>query len=87
MMTSLAFSAGLVPLVVSTGPGAGAMVAVGVPVLAGMLFSATIGIFLIPTLYVSFQWMREKAGWTIEEGQAAKGTGGELAKMATRRSI
>ncbi|WP_057461709.1 efflux RND transporter permease subunit [Pseudovibrio sp. POLY-S9] len=79
MMTSLAFSAGLVPLVIASGPGAGAMVAVGVPVLAGMLFSATIGIFLIPTLYVSFQWMREKAGWTIEEGRAARGSGGELA--------
>ncbi|SDR21420.1 efflux RND transporter permease subunit [Pseudovibrio sp. Tun.PSC04-5.I4] len=73
MMTSLAFSAGLVPLVISTGPGAGAMVAVGIPVLAGMVVSFTVGIFLIPTLYISFQWMREKTGWTIEEGRAAKG--------------
>ncbi|MTI17689.1 efflux RND transporter permease subunit [Rhodobacteraceae bacterium RKSG542] len=74
MMTSLAFSAGLVPLVLSKGPGAGAMVAVGVPVLSGMVVSFTVGIFLIPTLYTIFQWMREKTGWTIEMGKAARST-------------
>ncbi|WP_068083586.1 efflux RND transporter permease subunit [Polycladidibacter stylochi] len=72
MMTSLAFSAGLVPLVISKGPGAGAMVAVGVPVLSGMVTSFTVGIFLIPTLYTAFQWMREKAGWTPEKENAAR---------------
>ncbi|WP_310621527.1 efflux RND transporter permease subunit [Flexibacterium corallicola] len=66
MMTSLAFSAGLVPLCIADGPGAGAMVAVGVPVLSGMVVSFSVGIFLIPTLYAVFQWMREKAGWRPE---------------------
>lgn len=73
MMTSLAFSAGLVPLVLTSGPGAGAMVAVGIPVLAGMVTSFTIGIFMIPTLYTVFQWMREKTGWTPAQGLAAAG--------------
>ncbi|WP_068311633.1 efflux RND transporter permease subunit [Polycladidibacter hongkongensis] len=75
MMTSLAFSAGLVPLVLSTGPGAGAMIAVGVPVLAGMVTSFTLGIFLIPTLYTAFQWLRERAGWTPEKEKAARDAG------------
>lgn len=63
MMTSFAFIMGLVPLVIASGAGAGAMVALGVPVFSGMLAAATVGMLLIPMLYVSFQWMREKAGW------------------------
>jgi hypothetical protein len=35
--------------------------AVGTPVFAGMLAASTLGIFLIPMLYVTFQSMRE---WT-----------------------
>ncbi len=73
MMTSLAFAAGLVPLVRSGGAGAESMIAVGVPVLAGMVVSFSVGIFLIPTLYVVFQWLREKVGWTVEKGRKQKG--------------
>ncbi len=63
MMTSLAFIAGLVPLVRATGAGADSMYAVGLPVLAGMIAASAIGIFLIPMLYVVFQTVREKLGW------------------------
>jgi HAE1 family hydrophobic/amphiphilic exporter-1 len=71
MMTSFAFIMGLVPLVVAFGPGAGSMVAVGVPVLAGMLAASLVGIFLIPMLFVAFQWLRERTGW--RPAQAAAG--------------
>jgi multidrug efflux pump subunit AcrB len=60
MMTSLAFIAGLIPLVRATGPGADSMYAVGLPVLAGMLAASLVGIFIIPMLYVVFQTMRER---------------------------
>ena len=60
MMTSFAFIMGLVPLVISNGPGADSMFAVGVPVLAGMLAAAGLGIFLIPMLYVVFQGLQER---------------------------
>lgn len=63
MMTSFAFIMGLVPLVLAKGAGAGAMVALGIPVFSGMLAAATVGMLLIPMLYVAFQWLREKAGW------------------------
>jgi hydrophobe/amphiphile efflux-1 (HAE1) family protein len=59
MMTSFAFIMGLVPLVIANGPGAGSMYAVGVPVLAGMLAAALLGIFFVPALYVVFQRLRE----------------------------
>ena len=60
MMTSIAFIAGLVPLVRATGAGADSMYAVGLPVLVGMVAASAFGIFLIPMLYVVFQTLREK---------------------------
>ena len=47
MMTSLAFIAGLIPLVRAQGPGADSMYAVGLPVLSGMVAASAVGIFLI----------------------------------------
>jgi HAE1 family hydrophobic/amphiphilic exporter-1 len=63
MMTSFAFILGLVPLITATGPGSASRVAVGTPVFWGMLASSILGIMLIPMLYVTFQYLREKAGW------------------------
>jgi HAE1 family hydrophobic/amphiphilic exporter-1 len=60
MMTSFAFILGLLPLVIATGAGALSRRAVGTPVFGGMLFASIFGIFLIPMLYVVFQWMRER---------------------------
>ena len=59
MMTSFAFIFGLLPRVIATGAGALSRRAVGTPVLGGMVFAALFGIFLIPMLYVIFQWLRE----------------------------
>jgi HAE1 family hydrophobic/amphiphilic exporter-1 len=63
MMTSFAFILGLLPLVIANGAGAASRRAVGTPVFGGMLSASILGIFFIPTLYVAFQWMREKSGW------------------------
>jgi HAE1 family hydrophobic/amphiphilic exporter-1 len=60
MMTSFAFIFGLLPLVIATGAGALSRRAVGTPVFGGMLAAALIGIFLVPMLYVVFQWLRER---------------------------
>jgi multidrug efflux pump subunit AcrB len=60
MMTSFAFISGLVPLVIATGASAASRRGVGTAVFAGMIAASTIGIFLIPMLYVVFQRLREK---------------------------
>jgi len=62
MMTSFAFIAGLIPLVIASGAGAISRRSVGTPVFGGMLAAALIGVFLIPMLYVVFQWLRERVG-------------------------
>ena len=71
MMTSFAFILGLVPLVIAEGAGAASRRAVGMPVFAGMLAASTIGVLLIPMLFVVFQWMREKVGRKPSPGAAA----------------
>src|SRR5919109_2859672 len=60
MMTSFAFIFGLLPLVIAQGAGALSRRAVGTPVFGGMIAASLIGIFVIPMLYVVFQWLRER---------------------------
>jgi hydrophobe/amphiphile efflux-1 (HAE1) family protein len=60
MMTSFAFIAGLIPLVTATGAAMLSRRGVGTAVFGGMIASSAIGIFVIPPLYVVFQWLREK---------------------------
>ena len=60
LMTSIAFIAGLVPLVWAHGAAMLSRRAVGTSVFAGMIVASTIGVFLIPMLYVAFQVLREK---------------------------
>jgi hydrophobe/amphiphile efflux-1 (HAE1) family protein len=60
MMTSIAFILGLLPLVVATGAAEISRRAVGTAVFGGMLAASSIGIFLVPMLYVTFQRLRER---------------------------
>lgn len=60
MMTSIAFILGLVPLVIASGAAELSRKAVGTAVFGGMLAASSIGIFLIPMLYVAVQTMRER---------------------------
>lgn len=54
LMTSFAFIAGLLPLVVATGPGAIGNRTIGASALGGMLFGSIFGVLLVPGLYVVF---------------------------------
>ena len=60
MMTSFAFIAGLIPLVRAEGAAELSRRAVGTSVAGGMLAAAVVGIFVIPALYVVFQFARER---------------------------
>ena len=72
MMTSFAFLAGLVPLLLAGGAGTASRIAVALPVFGGMLAAAVLGIFLIPPLYVTFQWARERVKGRLS-GRATAG--------------
>ncbi len=54
IMTSFAFVAGLIPLVISHGAGAMANRTIGVSALGGMLFGTVFGVIIVPGLYYIF---------------------------------
>ncbi|MHC5537662.1 efflux RND transporter permease subunit [Singulisphaera rosea] len=54
LMTSFAFIAGLLPLVVATGPGAIGNRTIGTAAVGGMLIGTLIGVLVIPGLYYIF---------------------------------
>jgi HAE1 family hydrophobic/amphiphilic exporter-1 len=60
LMTSFAFIAGLVPLVLATGPGAVGNRTIGSAAAGGMLLGTLFGVLLIPGLYYLFAKISEK---------------------------
>src|SRR6202041_104859 len=60
MMTSIAFILGLLPLVIATGAAEISRRAVGTAVFGGMLAASSLGRFMVPMLYVTFQRLRER---------------------------
>src|SRR5437667_10831085 len=59
LMTSIAFIAGVFPLVISRGAGAEMRQAMGIAVFAGMIGVTLFGLFLTPVFYVTLM----KLGW------------------------
>lgn len=59
LMTSFAFIAGLIPLVIATGPGAVGNHTIGSSALGGMVFGTLFGVIVVPGLYFIFGSMQE----------------------------
>src|SRR5690606_33921651 len=62
LLPALGFICGIRPLAMPTGAGAGAGQAIGVTILGGMVGATTVGLFIIPTLFVAVQWAAEGGG-------------------------
>jgi hydrophobe/amphiphile efflux-1 (HAE1) family protein len=73
LMTSIAFIAGVFPLVISTGAGAEMRKAMGVAVFAGMIGVTIFGLFLTPVFYVVLEklGLRKSAPAAIAEPATA----------------
>ena len=67
LMTSFAFIAGLLPLVVATGPGAIGNRTIGTAAVGGMLVGTVIGVLVIPGLYYMFGKMADKRNLIKDE--------------------
>lgn len=59
LMTSFAFIAGLIPLVLAKGPGAVGNHTIGASALGGMLFGTVFGVIVVPGLYYIFAKLQE----------------------------
>ncbi|SHM69861.1 efflux RND transporter permease subunit [Roseibium suaedae] len=79
MMTALSFLLGVVPLLTASSAGAASQRAIGVAVFGGMFFASSLGVLLIPSLYVVVQSTREKVknmlGMKAKEPEAAQAEG------------
>ncbi|WP_297906017.1 efflux RND transporter permease subunit [uncultured Parabacteroides sp.] len=60
LMTSLAMIIGLIPLLIATGAGAHGNRTLGASAIGGMLIGMIFQIFIVPVLFVVFQYLQEK---------------------------
>ncbi|TCD47122.1 efflux RND transporter permease subunit [Chlorobium sp. N1] len=60
LMTSLAFVAGLLPLLFVTGPSAAGNHSIGAAAIGGMFIGMVLGILVVPVLFVLFQHLQER---------------------------
>ena len=70
LMTSFAFIAGLLPLVVATGPGAIGNRTIGTSALGGMLFGTVFGVIIVPGLYYFFGKIAEGRALIRDEDES-----------------
>jgi HAE1 family hydrophobic/amphiphilic exporter-1 len=69
LMTSFAFIAGLIPLVIATGAGAIGNRTIGTAALGGMLFGTVFGVIIVPGLYFIFGTMAAKSKLIDDENE------------------
>ena len=60
LMTSLAMIVGLLPLMFASGAGANSNRTLGTSAIGGMLIGMILQIFIVPALFVAFQYLQEK---------------------------
>lgn len=60
LMTSFAFILGLMPLALASGVGSEGNNSIGSGAAGGMLIGTILGVFVIPILFIFFQWLQEK---------------------------
>ncbi|SFM78650.1 hydrophobic/amphiphilic exporter-1, HAE1 family [Chitinophaga sp. YR627] len=75
IMTSIAFVAGISPMMRATGPSAMGNHSISIGAAGGMLGGVVLGLFIIPVLFVVFQALHEKVAGKkklVEDGQVLK---------------
>ncbi|MBO0128454.1 efflux RND transporter permease subunit [Agrobacterium sp. OT33] len=78
LMTSLAFTLGVVPLVVASGAGSGSQTAIGTGVMGGMISATVLAVFFVPVFFVFVIGLTQRN----RSSQAPEGNGIPLDKPA-----
>ena len=87
LMTSIAFIAGVFPLVVSTGAGAEMRQAMGIAVFSGMIGVTLFGLFLTPVFYVTLMKLGSHKKPAHEPTRLGLGSAGAAAALALLVSL
>jgi multidrug efflux pump len=77
LMTTAATVVGHTPLILATGPGAGARNSIGIMLVSGMIIGTLFTLFVVPSIYMLVA--RSRAVVAVEEQDRAVGRAGELA--------
>jgi len=64
IMTSLAFVVGMLPMMRATGPSAMGNHSISIGAAGGMITGVVLGLFIIPVLFITFQYLQEKISGT-----------------------
>lgn len=67
IMTSLAFIVGMIPMMTAVGPSAQGNHSISIAAAGGMLTGVVLGLFIIPILFIVFQFIQEKVGSKPQE--------------------
>ncbi len=76
LMTTAATVVGHFPLIIATGPGAGARNSIGIMLVSGMIIGTVFTLFVVPSIYVLLA--RDHARAAARESTAAEGPSGDL---------
>ncbi|KOS05733.1 multidrug transporter AcrB [Flavobacterium akiainvivens] len=71
IMTSLAFIVGLVPMMSATGPSAQGNHSISIGAAGGMIAGVVLGLFVIPVLFIVFQYLQERVSRKADEPETA----------------
>src|SRR3546814_16306098 len=85
VMTSLAFIAGVVPLAVASGAGAGSRHSIGTGVIGGMLGATVLALIFVPIFY---RLIEPAAAWRRDRQSVGEGKSGSVSvDLGGRRNI
>ena len=79
LMTTAATVVGHFPLVLATGPGAGARNSIGIMLVSGMIIGTVFTLFVVPSVYVLVARTRQAVAMAVQPGSPV----GDLAEAAS----
>lgn len=87
LMTSLAMIIGLLPLMFASGVGKNGNQTLGASAVGGMLIGTLIQLFIVPALFVIFQWLQERISPLVFEDEENQAADAELEQYANTAKL
>lgn len=87
LMTSLAMIIGLLPLMFASGVGKNGNQTLGAAAVGGMLIGMIVQVFVVPSLFLIFQWLQEKIRPMVFGDEENKEMASELTRYLKRPNV
>jgi HAE1 family hydrophobic/amphiphilic exporter-1 len=87
IMTSLAFVVGMIPMMRATGPSALGNHSISIGAAGGMITGVLLGLFIIPVLFITFQYLQEKVTGTPQMREQLRQASSSIAGHISEESL